>query len=54
MLGSGQEVSVESARRTPVIVGVLSVGVMTLGLIWQFWIHLSGFIAKRARQPQAA
>jgi len=28
--------------------------IMTLGLAWQFWIHLAAFIAKRTRQPQAA
>jgi hypothetical protein len=52
--GNDKVTVLQVVRNPSWLIPYIACSVMTLGLIWQFWIHLSGFIAKRARQPQAA
>lgn len=52
--GNDKVTVLQVVRNPSWLIPYLACSVMTLGLIWQFWIHLSGFIAKRARQSQAA
>ncbi|MFM7749823.1 MAG: cytochrome c biogenesis protein ResB [Opitutaceae bacterium] len=52
--GNDKVTVLQVVRNPSWLIPYVACSIMTLGLIWQFWIHLSGFIAKRARQNQAA
>jgi ResB-like family len=52
--GNDKVTVLQVVRNPSWLIPYIACSIMTLGLLWQFWIHLSAFIAKRSRQPQVA
>lgn len=52
--GNDKVTVLQVVRNPSWLIPYVACSIMTLGLLWQFWIHLSAFIAKRARQAQPA
>ena len=52
--GNDKVTILQVVRNPSWLIPYIACTVMTLGLMWQFWIHLAAFIAKRARQAQPA
>jgi len=52
--GNDKVTVLQVVRNPSWLIPYIACTIMTLGLAWQFWIHLAAFIAKRTRQPQAA
>lgn len=52
--GNDKVTVLQVVRNPSWLIPYIACTIMTLGLAWQFWIHLAAFITKRTRQPQAA